>query len=91
LLLLTIPAAPRPPAPKEKRSQHCPSVLGTSGAGRIKMRIPGRNIPMRHGPFAAPVAVGGSVVPLSKLPSAKGLEITHELIKSRSNAIVFKN
>jgi len=33
---------------------------------------------MRHGPLAAPVAVGESAVPLSELTSAKGLEITHE-------------
>ena len=39
---------------------------------------------MRHGPFAAPVAEGGSVVPLSELPSAKGLEITHEQPKQRN-------
>ena len=33
---------------------------------------------MCHEPFAAPVAVGGSVVPLIELTSAKGLEMTHE-------------
>ena len=39
---------------------------------------------MRHGPFAAPVAVGGSVVSLSELPSAKGLRITYEEPKQRN-------
>ena len=40
---------------------------------------------MRHEPFAVPVAVGGSLLPLSELPSAKGLEITHEDSKQRND------
>ena len=61
------PSAPSPSAPKEKRNGHRPCVFKKSRAGKKKMRISDRNIPMPCG-YATGVTYTSPVTYTSQIP-----------------------